>query len=385
MAEGNRIGTPGRRSLLIVQPYVPKYREAFFSKLVAKLDDEGISCRVAASMPRGSQSERGDSVEADWIVKYIPKVVPIGRRMLILGGARGLWIHDDAVIVGHLGSSLDTYRAIYDALARKLKVGVWGHIKSYVNDGNPIDLALERWQMRNSDHVFAYTPGGRDVAISAGVSAARITTVMNSTDTTLLSAARDALSDREALSFMEANGLRPRRTLGYIGGLDSSKRIDFLAAALDQLWISDPDIRVLVGGQGADAHVLSVAQARGQVLMMGYASVADQALIGRVCSALVIPGRIGLVAVDALVLGIPILTTAWNYHAPESEFLCEGESRFTSADNPSAYAALIRNFLDATVAERFPSSNPKWTHPTIDMMVDNFGSGVLKMLSNSRG
>lgn len=291
-----------------------------------------------------------------------------------------MWKNDDAVIVGHLGSSLDTYRAICDGTRKRLKVGLWGHVKPYVNDGNPIDLALERWQLGKCHRVFAYTPGGRDYALAAGVDAEKVTTVMNASDTSRLQQARDSLSPAKVHSFMATHSLISGRTLGYIGGLDSSKRIDFLAAALDELWVSDPDIRVVVGGRGSDAHFLDAARSRGQVVMLGFASVDDQALIARVSSALVMPGRIGLVAVDALVLGIPILTTAWPYHAPEHEYLVESKTRFTSVDDKHSYTSLIRRFLDAPPNSRSGHDSGDWSFPTIDAMVDNFGSGVLQML-----
>lgn len=369
-----------KRSLLIVQEYVPAYRVAFFSKLISSLETSGITCRVAASKPRGPQLERGDAVDADWIVPYSGRQLQIAGKRVGLGGARKLWSSHDAVIVGHLGSSVDTYQAILDGKRGRIKVGLWGHIKSYVNDGNPIDLALERWQLRNSDHIFAYTRGGHDYAIETGALPRRVTTVMNATDTSRLVAARDAISEAEVQAFMASHRLRFGKTLGYIGGLDASKRVDFLAAALDRLWTLDPEIRVLIGGKGASSHLLTDARDRGQAIMLGYVRPDAQAMIARASSALINPGRIGLVAVDALVLGAPILTTSWKYHAPESEFLQEGTSRFTSQDDPDSFVLMIRHFLaNKTQIDKPPIRNA-WEYPTIDAMVGNFSSGVLRML-----
>jgi glycosyltransferase involved in cell wall biosynthesis len=181
---------------------------------------------------------------------------------------------------------------------------------------------------------------------------------------------------------METHRLKAGRTLGFIGGLDSSKRIDFLAATLDRLWESDPDIKVVVGGRGSDAHLLDAARSRGQVAMLGYASVDDQALIASVSSALVMPGRIGLVAVDALVLRVPILTTAWPYHAPEHEYLVESMTRFTSSDDVNSYASLIRCFLKDNADMSLSQDGRDWTFPTMNAMVENFSSGVLNMLGH---
>lgn len=372
--------TKNRPSVLIVQPYVPKYREAFFSSLIQVLDQEGIGCRVAAASPPRAQTERGDASNSDWIVDYRPRELHLAGRTIGLGGARRLWNHESAVIVGHLGSSLDTYRAIYDAKRNRVKVGVWGHIKSYVNDGNPIDLALERWQLRQSHHIFAYTPGGQKYALAAGVSPSSVTTVMNATDTTLLATARDSVDAAAKQSFMTAHDLSAGRTLGYIGGLDPSKRIEFLAATMDRLWLSDPDIKLVVGGNGSDGHLLNAARSRGQVVMLGYASAQEQALIGSVSSALLMPGRIGLIAVDALVLGKPILTTAWPYHAPEHEYLRESVTCFTSANDVPSYVSLIRKYLAESSSCSERPTGPAWRHPTLDAMVSNFARGTRKLL-----
>ncbi|WP_308930055.1 glycosyltransferase [Arthrobacter sp. SLBN-112] len=365
---------------MIVQPYVPEYRMSFFNRLIEELDSYGVRCRVAAASPHAEQSARGDAVQAPWIVEYSPREFKLMGKTIGLGGARRLWNEEDGVIVGLLGSSVDTTRAIIDGRRKGLKVGLWGHVKPYVNNGNSVDLAIEAWQLRNCNQVFAYTQGGRDYAISKGVDPRLVTTVMNATDTSRLVRARDSLSSDLVSDFMQAHNLRKHRTLGYVGGLDGSKRIDFLAETLDQLWITDPDIKIVIGGRGSEAHLLDTARSRGQVTMLGYASPEDQALIGRISSAIVMPGRIGLVAVDALVLQLPILTTRWPYHAPEYEYLVESSTCFSSADNVLSYANLIRSFLDLEARSNRQPNITDWEFPTIDKMVDNFSIGTLKML-----
>lgn len=370
----------GIRNLVIVQPYVPQYRLSFFSRLISELEKSNIRCRIAAATPAHHQASRMDAATADWLIPIRQRTLRLGGRTLTLGGAATAWSGADGVIVGHLGSSLDTYRAIFDAKRhRNMRVGLWGHIKPYVNEGNPLDLALERWQLRSANHVFAYSPGGRDYSLSAGVPPAHVTTVMNATDTTALIQARDSVSPDQVQDFMNAHGLIVGHTFGFIGGLDDSKRIGFLSTVLDKLWESDPQARLVVGGRGAQAEILRASVQRGQTIMLGYVDPRIQALMARAVSGLLMPGRIGLVAVDALVLGVPILTTDWPHHAPEAEFLVEGQSRFTSSNNLESFVELIRRFIRQPLAE---DTNPResWNYPTIDNMVSNFSSGVLKML-----
>lgn len=203
---------------------------------------------------------------------------------------------------------------------------------------------------------------------------------MNTVDTRTLAEVSQGLTDSAVEDYMSRHGLKQGRTLGFIGGLDESKRISFIADALDRLWATDPDLRFVVGGEGSQSNLLDVSHSRGQTIRIGYATPYEQAMIGRVASALLMPGRIGLVAVEALLLGIPILTTDWPYHSAEAEYLTEGESRYTSGNDVDSYVALVQQFMRSPGNGRNSSVRSSWAYPTIDNMVANFSAGVLTML-----
>lgn len=366
------------KRVTIVQPYVPEYRVRFFEGLRASLAADDIECTITAGHPDAVQGERGDSAERPWIRRMPTRRLSLGGRSITLGNSQASWVDADAVIVGHVGSALDTYRALLRRRRSNLRVGVWGHIRSYVNDPNPFDAALERWQLRRSDHVFAYTPGGAEYAEQVGVDPERITTVMNTTATEHLRDACDAMSPSTVDAFRAAHGIDGHPTLAYIGGLDESKRIDFLADALDAIWSLDPTVRILVAGKGRQSFLLDQAEARGQVVRLGYADLHLKALIGMSASALLNPGRIGLTAVEALALGRPLLTTGWAHHAPEAEYLVEGTSRMTTAENPDSFAA-------AAVALSHDRRAPRdWPYPRLDTMIRNFASGIKQLLDAPR-
>jgi glycosyltransferase involved in cell wall biosynthesis len=220
------------KKLVIVQPYVPAYRLKFFSLLISRLESDGVHCVVAAGDPEGSQAARGDAAIAPWVIRVQSRRLRFAGKQVTLGGSRKAWKDADAVIVGHLGSSLDTYLAILDSMAHRRRTGVWGHIKSYVGVGHPLDVWLEKWQLKHVDHVFAYTRGGEAYARSVGVGAERITTVMNAIDTLALDRAVAALTPAEEDSFGALHGLTRGKVLAFIGGFDESKRIDFIVAVL---------------------------------------------------------------------------------------------------------------------------------------------------------
>ena len=369
--------------LVIVQPYVPTYRKPFFERLIARLALDGIECIVVAGEPEGGQARRGDSIDAPWLVRVKQRKLRLGGRHIGLGGSRKEWKTADAVIVGLLGSSIDTYLALLSARHGPLRVGVWGHIKDYVSNPHPLDAALERWQLRLADHVFAYTPGGTEYAEAVGVGSEHITTVMNTIDSTTLVLAHESVDTQAVLRFAQEHDVTVGKTLAFMGGLDESKRVTFIAGVLDELWDIDPEIRLLVAGEGVQKDALQAAATRGQAIMLGYAPAGVKALMGNVSTALLMPGRIGLVAVDALILQLPVLTTSWRFHAPEAEYLKEGVSRITLTDEPIQFALEASDFLKMAAANKNVDSN-EWRYPTLDAMVENYANGAIAMMRRSR-
>lgn len=361
---------------------MPAYRIAFFEALTSSLAIAGIEVVVAAGAPDKVQNSRGDSANPDWLRPIKSRSLRIGSRSLDLSDHHRVWADSDAVIVGLVGSSVDTNLAVLQSIRGTRKVGLWGHVKSYVTEPNRLDARVESWQMHHADHVFAYTQAGADFAAEIGIPKMRISTLNNTIDTASLQEARHQLTDSEVRAFNSEHDLVPGKVLAFIGGLDESKRIDFLADALESLHAIDPDIKVLVGGQGSQIGLLNRAVGRNQVVLLGHVGHRYMALIGRTASAILSPGRIGLVAVEALILGLPVLTTKWPHHAPEVEYLQEGSSKITGPNDPSSFAAFVSSTNENLHGDRHCAR--AWTYPTLNEMVKNFGDGIVTMLESNR-
>lgn len=362
--------------LWIVQPYVPAYRVAFFERLMTALEADGINVHVVAGKPAGAQATRGDASAPSWLVTLKPRELRLGKRTVTLTSSRHQWADADAVIVPHMGSSLDAMSALLTK--RPGKVGVWGHIASFTSPANPVDAWIERWQLRRADQVFAYTPKGAAFAREVGVDPARVTTVMNSLDTLELSADIARLTRTDIDGFRARHAIPDGPLVAFLGGLDSSKRISFLAESLDELNRRKSPAHLVVAGSGVEAHLLASAVDRGQVTMLGYTSGTDKAAVLSMTCGIVNPGRVGLLAVDGLVARRPILTTDWPWHAPELEYLREGLSVLTSEDDPKHFASLIEYATAGGTTEDMS----EWpTPPSLEDMALNYRSGVINMLS----
>lgn len=365
----------------IVQSYVPRYRVPFFSRLTKELANSGIECVVIAGEQSEWASARGHpAVRAEWLRlvgdPWEGSVGQRGPRFYGYGHARH-WRDCDAVIMTHRGTDIDLNLELLRKYIGRRRVGVWGHLSRSVKAPNPLDLAVERWQMRRCDHIFAYTQQGADLAVAGGIPAEKVTAVMNSVEVEDLVAAYSALDETDVRNFVATHSLVPGKTFGYIGGIDFAKRIDFLSEVLDDIWSLDPEIKIVVAGRGNQQELLKPAVDRGQAVMLGYGGPAEKALLGKVSQALVNPGRVGLVAVDCLAIGLPILTTDWDYHAPEYDYLTSDRDVFTSRNDVRSFSRLIVQNISNDGAIRRHTSR---SHPTLADMVQNFASGVRAML-----
>ncbi len=319
---------------------------------------------------------RGDSSGlTPWIRTYNLRNLAIGRRHLSLSSAFSHWRSADGVIAPVQGSHLGTWRALWRRGGRR--VGLWGHIDNYVSPPNPVDVRLEQWQLRHADHVFSYTPTGSAFAIRQGAESSRVTTVMNTFDTTELTRHLASIGQEEHQAWLSTHSIAPGPVVAYLGALDSTKRIDFLRDALDELWRRRPDVQVLVAGRGSQEHFLDRAAARSQVKLLGNADSRMKAHMSLRSAALISAGRIGLVAVDALAMRLPLIAAPFDFSAPETEYLVEGRDMFTTGPSVTDFTDTVIATADRGVAafeDRTPSP-----FPTIDEMVSNFAEGVVEM------
>lgn len=350
----------------------------FFHQLIPRLAEDGIDCRVAIPRVPLTQADRGDSEDAQWTIAGKGRSVRVRGRSISMYGSSSARRGADAVITGLASTSLDTWAALYGSFTRRVPVGLWGHVRSYVNPSTKVDRCLKQHQVHRAHHVFAYTPSGVLQAEAWGLPTAKVTCVMNTVDTRPLTAARAGLGREHVSGFQDGYHLTPGRTSAFIGGLDASKRIAFLADVLEHIWTVQPDFKLLLGGRGHSLSLLARAISRGQVVALGQVNARDKALMAACASTMCMPGRIGLVAVDALALGLPIVTTDWRYHAPEADYLEEGLSRFTSADDPFSFASLLLRRTEA-----LGSKSPTFSYPAMSDMVDRFVGGVRTMLNST--
>ena len=361
----------------VIWPYLPAYNLEFCDRAHRTLADRGFTLRVLTGAPSGS---RGDERTASWH-RHLPEVrlttgarapryrrVPAGHRT------------PDLVIVEQAVKNLETYPLLIRQGLGGPRVAMWGHGRSYSTPQGPAAAALKQFLTRRGQWFFAYTQAGADHVIANGFPPTRVSVLNNTIDTDSLRQDLDAVSDDDVDSFARRQGLTRGRTALFLGGVDKAKGIDFLLESARSAAQLLPGFVLLVGGAGAQlADVQSAEHSGAPVRALGRLDGADKALALRSADVLAIPEWIGLVAVDSLVAGRPIVSTWHPSHSPEHEYLEHGTTAVFAQHHPRSYAHGLVNLLAdknrvQTMQAQCVEESAKYG---LEQMVDSFVEGVL--------
>ena len=369
------------RRCVIVQPYVPQYRVPLFNQLRRDLEGVGIELMLVTGMPRGPQARRNDGA-----LLPFQRVVRTFELRLFGRSIRFKWLFGnlpkaDLTIVELASGALENYVLTF---TRHRSIAVWGHGYPATSKPNRLDAALEHFQLRRSRHFFAYTERGEEVAISQRKPPSEITVLYNTVDTSNLKYSAVTLQPSQVAEFRSRHQLHGGAVTAFIGALDDTKRIDFLFTACEGVAAALPEFVLVVAGDGAERGKVESACARYPWLRyVGRVDDTGKALLAATSSLLLNPGRVGLVAVDSLVLGLPIVTTNWSFHAPEFDYLVDDATVRVADNSESAFANEVLRLLNAP--QRIKEMSAACREASLDFSVEAMAarmmSGILSVVS----
>lgn len=385
-----------RRRVVVVQPYVPGYRTAFYERAQARLEAAGAALEVLYGTPPPGQAERRDA-SACSCAEQVPS-----RRLRAPGGRSLNWhaVQDrtasaDVVVLEQALRNLEMFPLLLKrSLGRRTgsgpRVAFWGHGRTYIKPVSRLQGYAKDTVTRRGDWFFAYTEAGAAHVAAAGFPRDRITVLRNSVDTSELTRVGGRAGQPGTPEYAHAEALRrrhhltPGRTALFVGGLDAPKRIPFLLESAERIARELPGFRLLVAGEGADRSLVDEAASRpgSPVLAVGYAAGRDAALLGAVSDVMLMPGRVGLCAVDSFALRTPVVTTQWPWHAPEFEYLADGRNALVTPDHPGSYAEAVTALLrdPARLALLREACGTAAAEYTVEGMAARFCDGALRLL-----
>lgn len=322
----------------IIHPWFPQYRAPFFESLIRQANENNITVDVYFGSPPPEWGERGDSVTAAYATHLPTRFVQIGSKSLTLKSLKKFTSQGpyDLVVVEQAVRNLETYSLLLGR--HRNRIAFWGHGRTYTERVGKRQEALKRWLTLRGKWFFSYTEGGVRAVVDAGFLQEQTTVVQNSIDTRQLQEDIKATPSSDITSFKKRMDLRGKTAL-FIGGLDHAKRLPFLLKAAQLCHERDSEFRLIVIGDGSERDLIEKAASDNSwLLYLGRAHGASKAQALASADIMMMPGRVGLVAVDSFASGLPIVTTHWPYHAPEFEYLRDGRNSVVTSDDVAIFA-----------------------------------------------
>ena len=362
----------------IYQTRIPKYRESFFKRLIQLGVLDNITYKIIVSSNRQEKFNFESEMKINVIEKKTRVLNLCGRELHVqFSSLKG---SDAELVICEYG--LKNFIIYWFLLIKKSKnFAFWGHGQTITKPSWKVEKFVKRKLLQRAKFFFAYTQSCASKLMEIGYPKSRIQAVNNSIDTEALIEGIQMIKDLEIKSFRNALGLDPSDiVLIYIGSLEKDKKLEFLLDAfqlinhklpLTKLFIYSPDY----------FDSLKYRDKLKNVFVMGEADIDNKVRLALISTALLNPGRVGLIAVDSFAMGVPIITTDWEFHAPEYSYLNHLNSITTKGTLEKYVDGCLALIDDAELRNRLVSGCKQSVDLfSIESMARNFHSGVLMAL-----
>lgn len=339
------------QKFLIFYPFFPTYRLAILEALAGRQDvsfEFAAGCRGRAGIKSLNAADFSDLLEL-----RTRRIGPFSSNP----GALRLSLNSkfDAVVIAPATLSVSVWSILIARRLRARETYLWGQC------GKPGARGPKRFVQeamnRLATGLLVYGESEREGATSRGTSMDKVHIVNNAVEHP---GTHDWLSSDEfdAESFRRGIGNATPLTdinVAYIGRVSPQKRVDALVDAVRLLRGDYPNLKATIVGDGAALPGLRerVDAERLPIELLG--AIHDSAGVTRVLSGatvVVAPSEIGLLAVDALLHGVPVLYGDNRLgNGPEVEALTLGVNAQTfSPGDPGAIADAISSWITGAPA-----------------------------------
>jgi glycosyltransferase involved in cell wall biosynthesis len=367
----------------ILHPWMPEYRKAFFLELTKLGHEDGIQYEIfAPRAPKDSRNRSDELSGEDFFTKVETTRFSFKGLELIWHKLPKKWSEADLIVVENAIRNLIVFK--WFLFGRPQRLAMWGHGKTFTKNTTVFKEKFKSITLKRTDWFFGYTEGSVNAAISEGYESRKTTVVLNSTDTKLL---RKEISEIQSSNKSIKEQLlfdKPTYICTFVGALDASKRLDFLIDAASLVKKQVFEFQLHIYGEGPELkHIQDKIKGLDFIYLLGRADAKTLSVLSIKAALLLIPGRVGLAAVDSLTMGVPIVTTNWGFHAPEFEYLRHDYTTIVTEDLIEVYASEIVSLLrnQNRISEMRKNCLHESSKYSIEEMSARFHKGVLNALS----
>jgi glycosyltransferase involved in cell wall biosynthesis len=352
---------------VIIQPYVPKYRVPLFEEMQKLLAIQGVTLTIMYGSQLKDRQGVNDGIEFAGGRKLRQLYLGFQAKGLVFRLAPLRAFTCDLLILEQATKNLESYLLFTIRRVLRKRTCLWGHGYTITKRQSKLQLRLQAWMMVRSHWLFAYTESSASRGIAIGADSRRLTVLNNSIDSTGLRLALDSCEHPRRQNTWNAL---------YIGALTPDKKIDVLLEIAEKVYSEDARFRLLIGGSGPSEHLLYNPRLGAFVKYLGHLDENGKAKAAAQSEVLLMPGRVGLISVDAFALRLPILTLASSQHAPEFEYL--NESNSVIVDSPDDLARELRKLMldNDRILSLKRGSSLSMEGLTIQEMANRFATGI---------
>ncbi|UZR92739.1 glycosyltransferase family 4 protein [Chondrinema litorale] len=372
------------KKVLILQKVLPVYRVAFFNKLKNRLSENNIELDLIYG--NGSKEEllKKDKVDIPWAKSRNNKIFNIAGKEVywqpVLNDLPGY----DLVIAEQANKLLVNYLLNIKRNFSSQKFAYWGHGKNMQAEGKALGNIYKKFFQNKCDWWFAYTASVKEYLKENGFPEEQVTIVQNAIDATELQNQYNDVTPEELLALKESLNINSNHVGIYCGGMYPEKRLPFLIEACDKIREKVDDFTMIFIGAGIDQEIVKeAAENRDWMHYVGPKRGKEKAVYFRLSDVFLMPGLVGLAVLDAFNTQTPMVTTDYEYHSPEIEYLQHGTNGLITENNLESYvdnvlSIFTNNNLQSTLIEGCTVASELYT---IEVMVENFASGIEKALN----
>lgn len=355
-----------KTKIAMVFPYAPSYREPIYRLMDKEFDCTFFFC---------GNSSRGLKYMDYSHLKKVDQQLQEGAKgpFLFYRGISKIDFTDFDVVMhpGTIRNLSSWYMVLKLHLMRhRPKIAIWTH--GWYGKESKVEVFLKRLYFRLMDRIYVYGEYARKGLVSIGVPEAKITTIYNSLDYESQLLLRQSITKSD---IYEKHFGNKNPVIIMIGRLNIRKKLDMLIDAVAQLENKGECYNLVFIGDGEDRNNLGEKANRYGLSkrVWFYGACFDERTNSELlynADLCIIPGDIGLTAIHAMTLGVPVIShNLFKYQGPEFEAIVPGVTGdFFIHDNLESLCTTISNWfkLKSTVREEvrracYTEIETRWT------------------------